>query len=244
VDDGGGTNSMTMTSANAITGYQDAFVQKAIDTLNDLPSVLWEISEEAPDNSTWWQAHMIALIHSYESGKSAQHPVGFPSLDVMPGSSDATLYNSDADWVAPQAKLSPTKSCGSGTPACKVNGVCSAPNTRYDNLRDNMGYVLRYANTKLDLERMTPQSTLSSTTWCLANAVSSGAEYLVYAPSGGSFTVNLSATTQTLNVEWFDPATDSTMSAGTVSGGSSSQSFKPPFNNDAVLYLVDSAGHA
>jgi hypothetical protein len=128
--------------------------------------------------------------------------------------------------------------------ASPKNGVCSAPNTRYDNLRDNMGYVLKYANTKLDLEKMTPQSTLSSTTWCLANAVSSGAEYLVYAPSGGSFTVNLSATTKTLSVEWFDPATGSTMGAGTVSGGSSSQSFKSPFNNDAVLYLVDPAGHA
>src|SRR5437016_10409927 len=31
VSDGGGTNSMTMTSANAITGYQDAYVQKVID---------------------------------------------------------------------------------------------------------------------------------------------------------------------------------------------------------------------
>src|SRR4029077_18308051 len=51
VDDGGGTNSMTMTSANAITGYQDAYVQKVIDTLNDQPNVLWEPSEEAPDNS-------------------------------------------------------------------------------------------------------------------------------------------------------------------------------------------------
>src|SRR5260370_27582429 len=129
VDDGGGTNSMTMTSANTITGYQDAFVQKAIDTVNDQPNVLWEISEEAPDNSTWWQGHMISLIHTYEGGKPNQHPARDPSLN-MSGASHSTLYNTNADWVAPMAKISPTSSCGSGTPACKANmndsGHCSS----------------------------------------------------------------------------------------------------------------------
>lgn len=48
--------------------------------LNDLDNVLWEISEEAPSNSTAWQDHMIALLHSYEAGKPMQHPVGYPWL--------------------------------------------------------------------------------------------------------------------------------------------------------------------
>ena len=78
IDDGGGTNSMTMSSPTAITDVQDAYVRKVIDTVNDLPNVLWEISEEAPNNSQWWQNHMIGLIHSYESGKALQHPVGYP----------------------------------------------------------------------------------------------------------------------------------------------------------------------
>jgi hypothetical protein len=43
-------------------------------------------------------------------------------------------------------------------------------------------------------------------------------------------------------VEWFDPGTGTTTSGGTVSAGSV-QSFSPPFSGDAVLYLVDSAGH-
>ena len=125
VDDGyvsgtSGTGSMTMTAVNSITAIQDAYLRKVIDTLNDLPNVLWEVSEEAPDNSTWWQAHVIALIRSYESGKPYQHPIGLPSLDVA-GASDSTLYNSDADWVAPKSRVSPTSSCGTGTPPCKVN---------------------------------------------------------------------------------------------------------------------------
>ena len=298
VDDGGGTNSMTMSGPNTITGYQDAYVQKVIDTLNGQPNVLWEISEEAPDNSTWWQGHMISLIRSYEVGKAWQHPIGFPSLNVS-GTSDSTLYNSNADWVAPMARISPTSSCGTGTPACKVNindtdhsyygmwndtaqvnrnfiwenfsngdsvmfmdpylidwpssnrnlcsnpvnGVCSGVDTRWNNFRDNMGYIASYANTKLDLVKMTPQGNLSSTGYCLADNVAAGAEYLVYAPNGGSFTVNLSATTHVLNVEWFNPSTGTTSSAGLVTGGTT-VSFTPPFSGDAVLYLVDAAGHS
>jgi hypothetical protein len=296
VDDGGGTNSMTMGSPNSITNYQDAFVQKVIDTVNDQPNVLWEPSEEAPDNSTWWQGHMISLIHSYEAGKPQQHPVGYATLNVS-GASDATLYNSNADWVAPVARISPTSSCGTGTPACKVNindsdhsyfgmwndsaqvnrnyvwenfangnqvmfmdpyliywttgnrnlcqsptnGVCTGPDARWNNMRDNLGYTLSYAN-KMDLAKMTPQGSLASTGYCLADNVATGAEYLVYEPNGGSFTVNLSATTRALNVEWFDPSSGGTTSGGTISGGST-KTFTPPFGGDAVLYIVDAAGH-
>ena len=275
ISDGGGTGSMTMTSPNAITDIQDAFVRKAIDTLNDLDNVLWEISEEAPSNTTFWQNHMIALIHSYEASKPSQHPVGYPMLT---GGSDSTLYNSNADWVAPQARISPTSSCGSGTPACKTNindsdhtyfriwedsaqlnrnyiwrnftngnqvlfmdpyviywpdggrnlcgdpidGVCDSEDSRWDNMRDNLGHTRAYAD-RMNLVAMTPRPELSSTGAVLANAVASGAEYLVYAPSGGSFTVNLAATAGTLAVEWFNPATGSTTAGGTVTGG------RPPY---------------
>ncbi len=293
ITDGGGTGSMTMTSTNAITDIQDAFVRKVIDTLNDLDDVLWEVSEEAPSNSTWWQNHMMAMIHSYEAGKPVQHPVGYP---VLTGSSDTTLYNSDADWVAPQARISPTSSCGSGTPTCKVdindsdhsyfgiwndsaqvnrnyiwgnfasgnqvlfmdpyliywttgsrnlcgspvNGVCSSVDPRWDNVRDNLGYTLGYAN-RMNLVAMTPQPALSSTGQVLATTLPAGAEYLVYTSSGGAFTVNLSATTQALDVEWLNPSTGEKTAGSTVTGGSPSQSFTPPFAGDAVLYLRQAA---
>ena len=294
IDDGGGANSMTMSGTNAITAIQDAYVKKVIDTLNDLPNVLWEISEEAPDNSTWWQGHMIGLIHSYEAAKAVQHPVGYPTLNVN-APNDQGLYNSDAEWVAPSVKFSPSSSCGSGTPSCKVNindsdhsyfgmwndsaqvnrnyvwenfangnqvifmdpyliywasgnrnlpanpvnGVGSAPDPRWNNFRDNMGYALAYAN-KMNLVKMTAQGNLASTGYVLANAAAVGAEYLVYAPNGGSFTVNLSSSpNRPLSVEWLNPTTGAITSAGSLTGGSSSQSFTPPFGGDAVLYLAD-----
>ncbi|MCU1272808.1 MAG: hypothetical protein JWO48_239, partial [Bryobacterales bacterium] len=293
-----GIGSITMTAPNDNTRFQDAYVEKVIDTLNDFPNVLWIVSEEAPANSTWWNNHQIAHTRAYESKKPHQHPIGYGALI---GSPDVPLYNSDADWVAPEIRISPVKSCGSGHPACKVNindsdhsywemwkdtsqvnrnyawenfingnqvlfmdpylvhypresrnlcvsptnAICSGPDTRWDNFRDNLGYILRYSR-KLNLTNVTPRSSLCSTKYCLAQIPSIGAEYLVYAPSGGSFTVNLSAMSgsRKLSVEWFNPSTGVATTEDPIPAGSSSQSFTPPFSGDAVLYMVDTAGRA
>ena len=298
--DGGaqGIGAITMNAPNAITAFQDAYVEKVIDTLNDLPNVLWIVSEEAPKTSTWWNNHQISHIRAYESTKPHQHPIGYGALIGAP---DSTLYNSDADWVKPQIRISPATSCGSGNPTCKVNvndsdhsyfgmwndtpqqnrnyawqnfmtgnqvlfmdpyivyypresrnvcvsptnAICSGPDPRWDNFRQNLGYILRYSR-KLNLANVTPRSSLCSTGYCLAQTPSKGAEYLVYAPSGGPFTVDLSAmaSSRTLAVEWFNPSTGLTIAGEPIPSGSSSQSFTPPFSGDAVLYLTDTAGHA
>jgi len=47
-----------------------------------------------------------------------------------------------------------------------------------------------------------------------------------------------------LALEWFDPATGVVRRENPIPAGSPSQSFTPPFSADAVLYLVDTAGHA
>jgi hypothetical protein len=290
-------NSVTMTAPNAITDVQDAYVKKTIDTLNDLPNVLWIVSEEAPMRSTWWNDHLISLVRACEKEMQFQHPIGYAGLENPP---DSILYNSDADWVAPSARISPTRSCGSGNPACKVNvndsdhsyfgmwnetpqqnrnyawenfttgnqvlfmdpylvyyprqnrnlclsvvnGIGSRPDPRWENFRNNLGYILRISR-KLDLANITPESPLCSTRFCLAQTPPVGAEYLIYAPSGGAFTVDLSAMpkSRTLAVEWFNPATGTTLPGKRIPAGSSSQSFIPPFGGDAVLYLVDTAGH-
>jgi hypothetical protein len=116
---------------------------------------------------------------------------------------------------------------------------------RWDNFRDNLGYILSYSR-KLNLLNVNPRDSLSSTGFCLAQTPSAGAEYLIYAPAGGSFTVNLSAMERPrkLAVEWLNPATGAVMTEKAIPGGSSAQRFTPPFGGDAVLYLVDTAGHA
>ncbi len=303
VDDGytggkQGINAVSMDAPNAITKFQDAYVEKVIDTLNDLPNVLWVVSEEGPSKSVWWNNHQISHIRAYESGKAHQHPIGFAApVSVR----DTVVYNSDADWVAPYAIVSPASSCGAGKPPCKVNvndsdhsyfgiwketpqqkrnyawenfttgnqvlfmdpyvvslpredrnlcvspihSICRAPDTRWNNFRDNLGYILRYSR-KMNLASVAPRDTLSSTGFCLAQTPSEGAEYLIYAPAGGSFTVNLSAmsSARTLAVEWFNPSTGTASAGEPVPAGSSAQVFTPPFSGDAVLYLVDAAGHS
>ncbi len=303
VDDGyvggkRGIGSITMTAPNAITRFQDAYVEKAIDTLNDLPNVLWMVSEEAPANSVWWNHHQISHVRKYELKKRYQHPIGYAALT---GSPDATIYNSNADWVAPALRVSPIRTCGEGHPTCKVNindsdhsyygmwnetaqqnrnyawenfmtgnqvlfmdpylvyyprenrnmcvsptdAICSAPDPRWNNFRNNLGYILKYSR-RLKLDSVAPHPSLSSTGYCLAQIPSKGAEYLTYAPSGGPFTMNLSAmpSSRRLKVEWFNPATGATIADPIIASGSSAQTFTPPFHGDAVLYLVDSAGHA
>ena len=298
VDDGyasgpKGIGSISMTAPNAITKLQDAYVEKLIDTLNDLPNVLWIVSEEAPADSIWWNNHLIAHMRDYEAKKPLQHPIGYGALIRA---RDKVIYDSDADWVAPEVKISPPSSCGSGRPPCKVNVndsdhsyfgmwkdspqtnrnyawenfmngnqvlfmdpyviyypretrnlcvlptnvICAEPDKRWENFRQNLGYILRYSR-KLNLNKVVPQKALASTGYCLAQTPSAGAEYLIYAPDGGPFTVDLSAmpNSRNLAVEWFNPSTSTATTGQSIPAGSSLQSFTPPFPGDAVLYLVD-----
>jgi len=286
---------VTMSASNAITGIQDAFVKKLIDTLNDLPNVLWIVSQEAPPGSEWWNNHLISLTRAYEAAKPLQHPIGF---GVLADNKDLTILNSDADWIAPAARISPTRSCGSGHPACKVNindsdhsyfgmwndsaqanrnyfwinftqgnqtlfmdpyvvfyprenrnlcaspghGIGSTPDPRWDNARATMGYIRGYAE-RLNLSAMVPRGDLSSTKKALASTDSHHPEFVVYAPSGGSFTVNLSHVSGSLEVEWMNPATGVRISGAPVSGRST-RTFTPPFGGDAVLYLSSVASSA
>jgi len=240
-------------------------------------------------------------VGAYESRKPYQHPIGYAALIPTTETTDRTLYDSNADWVAPAARISGVKSCGDGHPACKVNvndsdhsywemwketpqqnrnyawvnftsgnqvlfmdpylvyyprenrnlcvspsnGICGGLDLRWDNFRNNLGYILKYSR-RLNLANVTPQASLSSTGNCLAQTPAIGAEYLVYAPLGGSFTVNLSAMPKSrkLAVEWFNPFTGAVIVKDPVHAGSSSQPFTPPFSGDAILYLVDTVGHA
>jgi hypothetical protein len=288
-----GLASVTMTAPNAITAFQDAYVKKVIDTLNDLPNVLWIVSEEAPPNSVWWSKHLMAVVRAQEKGRRYQHPVGYAAPDGPPD--DRALYASGADWVAPGTRLSPPQSSRDGkvtvndsdhsyfgmwneTPRqnrnyawenftsghqilfmdpylvyypreqrnlclATVHGIGSRPDPRWENFRHNLGYILDYSR-RLNLARVRPRRSLSSTRHCLAQTPAAGAEYLIYAPSGGPFTVDLSAMpgSRMLAVEWFNPGTGVRIPQGTLRAGAAAQSFTPPFGGDAVLYLVDTRG--
>lgn len=83
------------------------YIQKVIDTVNDLDNVLYEVSNEAGSPySDLWQARVIHFVKQYESTKPKQHPVGWTFQ--YQGGSDLTLYKSAADWISPGSHLPPS----------------------------------------------------------------------------------------------------------------------------------------
>ncbi|PIY41647.1 MAG: hypothetical protein COZ05_15375 [Armatimonadetes bacterium CG_4_10_14_3_um_filter_59_10] len=99
-------------------------------------------------------------------------------------------------------------------------------------MRQAMGHTRAYAN-RMNLAHMTPRNDLASTQYCLADP---GEEYLVYLPEGGEVTVDLSAATGELAVEWMHPVEGTLTPGGTVTGGDK-RAFTAPFEGDAVLYI-------
>jgi Putative collagen-binding domain of a collagenase len=86
-----------------------------------------------------------------------------------------------------------------------------------ESLSQNMGYIRRYAD-GMNLAAMTPRLSLASSGYSLANPAAPW-EYIVYLPSGGSVSVNLSATSKTLSVEWLNPSAGQTTPGASVTGG-------------------------
>jgi hypothetical protein len=113
------------------------------------------------------------------------------------------------------------------------------PDPYWDTLRNAMGDTRRWAE-RVNLAAMTPHDALSSTAYCLAHPAARGAEYLVYLPTGGPVSVDLSAAAGELAVTWCSAADGRTVRAGAVSGGAR-RDLRSPFTGDAVLWLVDPA---
>jgi len=104
-----------------------------------------------------------------------------------------------------------------------------------DQAYDLAGHCARFFNRSgVRFWEMAPAGSLASTGICLARP---GHEYVIYAPDGGKFTVDLSGATGALNVEWFDPRTGETTRAGVVTGGGKT-TFGAPGAGDWVLRLL------
>ena len=263
--DGWGTE-LHDSPSSAISSLQFAYVEKVIETVKDLDNVLYEVSNEDNPSSanTSWQAGIINHIKSYETSHGyAHHPVGMTYQ--WPGGSTSTLLSSPADWISPgtdSGNYASNPTDGDGTKVVLtdtdhlfglggdgvwvwksymrglnpvfMDDLTSEPSTDFRaTARQAMGEIHDWSGL-IDLKDMTPQDSISSTSYCLAYT---GQEYLAYqVASGGAFTIDLSGTSNTFAVEWFDVTTAVTTSAGTVAGGGV-RSVVPPFSDPAVLHL-------
>jgi len=108
-----------------VQALQEAYIHKVIDTVQDLPTVLYEVANESsgggtvdPDfaqalgesgttewgDSTEWQYLVIDVIKRYEAEKGYdRHPVGmtmqFPVADQV--KVNDPLFDSPAEWISP-----------------------------------------------------------------------------------------------------------------------------------------------
>ncbi len=105
----------------AVQAIQEAYIHKVVDTVQDLPNVLYEVANESTDStsewgdSTEWQYWVIDSIKAYETRMGyARHPVGMTfqigkfvegpngnpaPLPDAPG--NTPLFESPADWISP-----------------------------------------------------------------------------------------------------------------------------------------------
>jgi len=101
---------------------------------------------------------------------------------------------------------------------------------------DYAGHCARFFNESgINFYDMKPKGSLSSTGICLAQE---GMEYAVYAPSGGTFTLDLSAGAgQTFGIRWYNPRSGQFEYQDSVQGGSG-VSLTAPDRNDWVVHLT------
>ena len=246
----------------AITALQEAYSRKVVDTVNDLDNVLCEVANEGGEKEwNWWvvktvqeyertkpKQHPVGITG--HGGERTDSLLLSPADWISPGGQDGYRDPAPA-WNEKKVSLLDTDHVwGVGGNHGWVwrsflrghNPIFMDPydgsilgerfDPKFELLRRNMGYALRYAR-KMDLAAMTPRSELASTGFCLANP---GREYLVYLPDGAAATVDLSGVSASLTVEWLDPRSGNTVRGESTSGGRQTL-FKAPFDGDAVLYL-------
>jgi hypothetical protein len=106
-----------------VQALQEAYLRKVVDTVHDLPNVLYEVANESsgdtaesvvlPDgssiqtpigDSTQWQYWVIDFVRRYEQQQGYdKHPIGMTMQYPVPdqGKVNEPLFSSNADWISP-----------------------------------------------------------------------------------------------------------------------------------------------
>lgn len=81
-----------------IVRFQEEYVRKMINTLNDFDNIIWEIGNETIKSSIPWKKHMVEFIRSYEKTRPKQHLI----LDgTGNGVGNKSILTTDADTFSP-----------------------------------------------------------------------------------------------------------------------------------------------
>lgn len=245
------------------TAIQEAYIKKVVDTVNALDNVLYEVINEGGDKDwDWWVVNTVHTYEKTKpkqhpvglTGHGAERlpsMLASPADWVSPGRADGyaedppawdgkkvSLIDTDHVWGVGGNHLWVWKSFVRGHNPLFMDPydgeVLGTPfDPKYELLRLNLGYTLRYAR-KMNMAEMIPHNDLASTQYCLANP---GKEYLIFLPDGNKVTVDLSGEPGPFVIEWFNTRTGTTTDGG-ISAGDGKVEFTTPFDGDAVLYLI------
>jgi hypothetical protein len=108
-----------------VQALQQAYIRKVVDTVHDLPNVLYEVANESsgggtvdrkfaeamglPDSPEWgdsteWQYRVIDAVKEYERRQGYDtHPIGMTMQFPVPDQTRVNdpLFDSQADWISP-----------------------------------------------------------------------------------------------------------------------------------------------
>jgi len=265
--DGKGLEIYTLAN-KAVTSLQEAYVRKVIDTVNDLDTVLYEISNENHPESTQWQYHIIRYIKQYEKDKPKQHPVGMTFQ--YRGGKNQTLFESPADWISPN----PEGGYRDDPPAVDGRKVVLNDTDHLWGIGGNQAWVWKsftrgynplfmdpydgeVLGQRLD-PRWDPVRKSLGYTLMYANKMNlaamqprddlastkyclanPGVQYLVYNSDADTRSITVNLAAGTYDYEWFNPNSGKIESTGTIKAvNNAQQTIEAPFKGDAVLYLA------
>jgi len=246
----------------AVNEIQAAYIRKVVDTVNEFDNVLYEVINEGGQQEWgWW---VVRTVREYERTKPNQHPVGItghgaerlasmlasPTNWISPGSRDG-FRDPPPAWDGQKVSLLDTDHVWGvgGNPGWVWRSFLRGHNPifmdpydgavlgtpgdpRWEPVRKALG-VARALAMRMNLATAVPHGELAGSGFCLA---SPGKEYAVYVANGKEITVDLSAVSGQVVVEWIQPV-EGTISRGGEASGGGKQSFRAPFSGDAVLYI-------
>lgn len=265
--DGKGLEIYTLAN-KTVTSLQEAYVRKVIDTVNDLDTVLYEISNENHPESTQWQYHIIRYIKQYEKDKPKQHPVGMTFQ--YRGGKNQTLFESPADWISPN----PEGGYRDDPPETEGRKVILNDTDHLWGIGGNQAWVWKsftrgynplfmdpydgeVLGQRLD-PRWDPIRKSLGYTLMYANKMNlasmqphndlastkyclanPGVQYLVYNSDADTPSITVNLAAGTYDYEWFNPNSGKIESTGTIKAvNNAQQTIEAPFKGDAVLYLT------
>ncbi|MFM6175188.1 MAG: hypothetical protein ACKPB4_24175 [Sphaerospermopsis kisseleviana] len=253
-----------------ITRLQEAYVRAVVEALNPLDNLLYEISNETHPSSTDFQYHMIRFVKECERTLPKQHPVGMtfqnkrgrnetlfagPADWISPnpeggfrddppdtGGRKVVLSDTDHLWGIGGDVVWAWKTVTRGHNPLFMDpydgGVLGTRrDAEFDPVRRTLGRAVAVSR-RIDLARSRPAGELASTGYCLADP---GRSYLVFAPAGGRFSLDLSAASGAFATGWIFPQEDREAQGAEVGGGGVVE-LVPPGEGPAVCLLL--AGEA